>query len=67
MCKGFSLWSIFRTYGIPSHVVAVIKNFHTDFSCSVGSSDLSFLAKSGLGRDASRQVYCLTSLSIGFY
>ena len=55
MCKGFSLWSIFRTYGIPSHVVAVIKNFHTDFSCSVGSSDLSFLAKSGVRQG------CITS------
>ena len=35
-------------YGIPSHVVAVIKHFYANFSCSVGNSDLSFLIKSGL-------------------
>ena len=49
------MWNIFRTYGIPSHVVAVIKDFHTDFSCLVGSSDSSFLAKSGVRQG------CITS------
>ena len=39
---------ILRMYGIPSHIVAVIKHFYTDVSCSVGSSDLSFLVKSGV-------------------
>ena len=39
---------ILRMYGIPAHIVAVIKHFYTDFSCSVGSSDLSFLVKSGV-------------------
>ena len=35
-------------YGIPSHIVAVIKHFYADFSCSVGNSDLSFIIKSGV-------------------
>ena len=43
-----SLWSILRMYGIPSHVVAVIKHFYANFSCSVGNSDLSFLIESGV-------------------
>ena len=41
------LWSILRMYGIPSRNEAAIKHFYTDFSCSVGSSDLSFLVKGG--------------------
>ena len=43
-----SLWSIPRAYGIPAHIVQVIKQFHTDFCCSVGGSDLSFHVKSGV-------------------
>ena len=39
---------IAHVHGIPSHIVAVIKHFYTDVSCSVGSSDLSFLVKSGV-------------------
>ena len=33
-------------YGIPSQIVAVIKHFYANFSCSVGNSDLSSLIKS---------------------
>ena len=43
-----SLWSILRAYGIPAHIVQVIKQFYTDFCCSVGGSDLSFHVKSGV-------------------
>ncbi|KAL9956575.1 hypothetical protein ACROYT_G038068 [Oculina patagonica] len=43
-----SLWSILRAYGIPAHIVRVIKQFYTDFCCSVGGSDLSFHVKSGV-------------------
>jgi len=43
-----SLWSILRAYGIPAHIVRVIKQFYTDFCCSVGRSDLSFHVKSGV-------------------
>ena len=43
-----SLWSILRAYGIPTHIVRVIKQFYTDFCCSVGGSDLSFHVKSGV-------------------
>ena len=35
-------------YGIPAHIVRVIKQFYTDFCCSVGGSDLSFHVKSGV-------------------
>ncbi|KAL9979771.1 hypothetical protein ACROYT_G017482 [Oculina patagonica] len=35
-----SLWSILRAYGIPAHIVRVIKQFYTDFCCSVGGSEL---------------------------
>ncbi|KAL9956572.1 hypothetical protein ACROYT_G038065 [Oculina patagonica] len=41
-----SLWSILRAYGMPAHIVRVIKQFYTDFCCSVGGSDLSFHVKS---------------------
>ena len=50
-------------YGIPLYIVAVIQYFYTDFSCSVGGSDLAFLVKSSrLGRNATCVAYCLKSL-----
>ena len=39
---------ILRAYGIPAHIVRVIKQFYTDFRCSVGCSDLGFYVKSGV-------------------
>jgi len=30
-----SLWSNLRAYGIPAHIVRVIKQFYTDFCCSL--------------------------------
>ena len=43
-----SLSSILRAYGIPAHIVRVIKQFYTDFCCSVGGSDLSIHVKSSV-------------------
>ena len=42
------MWCILRMYGIPSHIVTVIKHFYANFFCSVGNSDLSFLIKPGV-------------------
>ena len=39
---------ILRMYGIPSHILAVVKHFYAEFSCSVGNSDLNFLIKFGV-------------------
>ena len=55
-------------YGIPAHIVAVIKHFYTDFSCSVGSSDLSFLVKLGVRQGCVMAAgLCLALSSTGFH
>lgn len=43
-----SLWKILRSYGIPPKIIAIIKQFYLNFSCTVGTSDLSFDVKSGV-------------------
>ena len=43
-----SLWRILRAYGIPLHVVQIIKSFYQNFTCSVGSSSLNFQVKAGV-------------------
>jgi hypothetical protein len=43
-----SLWRILRAYGVPTKIVSIIKQFYHQFSCSAGSSDLSFEVKSGV-------------------
>jgi hypothetical protein len=43
-----SLWKILRSYGIPEKIISMIKEFYTNFSCCVGSSDLRFEVKSGV-------------------
>jgi hypothetical protein len=44
-----SLWEILRNYGIPSKIVQLIKQFYTNFSCTINSeADTSFLVKSGV-------------------
>jgi hypothetical protein len=52
-----SLWEILRNYGIPSKIVQLIKQFYTNFSCTINSeADTSFLVKSGV-----RQGYVMSS------
>ena len=44
-----NLWEMFRNYGIPSKIVQLIKQFYTNFSCTINSeADTSFLVKSGV-------------------
>ncbi|KAL0187117.1 hypothetical protein M9458_018787, partial [Cirrhinus mrigala] len=43
-----SLWRILRAYGIPDQIVELIKSFYTNFSCSVGNSDVRFEVKTGV-------------------
>ncbi|RXN04778.1 endonuclease-reverse transcriptase [Labeo rohita] len=43
-----SLWRILRAYGIPDQIVELIKSFYTNFSCSVGNSDVRFKVKTGV-------------------
>ena len=39
----------FRDYGIPSKIVQLIKQFYTNFSCTINSeADTNFLVKSGV-------------------
>ena len=53
-------------YGIPLHIVAVIQYFYTDFSCSVGGSDLTFLVKSSGVRQECSMCGLLFKI-VGFY
>ena len=43
-----SLWRILRVYGIPLRIVQIIKSFYHNFTCSMGSSNLIFLVKTGV-------------------
>lgn len=43
-----SLWNILRKYGIPQHIVDLIKTFYTNFKCRVGNSSLTFQVKTGV-------------------
>ena len=48
----------FENYGIPSKIVQLIKQFYTNFSCTINSeADTSFLVKSGV-----RQGYTMSSV-----
>lgn len=42
------LWNILRLYGIPQHIVDLIKTFYANFKCRVGSSSLVFQVKTGV-------------------
>ena len=42
-----SLWKIVRSYGVPQHLIQLIKGFYNNFTCKVGSSDLHFQVKTG--------------------
>ena len=43
-----SLWRILWTYGIPPHIVDLIKLFYENYTCSMGQSDIAFKVKSGV-------------------
>ena len=45
-----SLWCILRVraYGIPLHIVQIIKSFYHNFTCSIGSSSLNFQVGTGV-------------------
>lgn len=43
-----SLWNILRKYGIPQHIVDLIKTFYANFKCRVGNSSLTFQVKTGV-------------------
>ena len=43
-----SLWHIVRAYGIPLHIVQIIKNFYYNFTCSMGSSSPNFQVKTSV-------------------
>ena len=43
-----SLWNILRISGISTHVVNIIKQFYSNFSCTVGTNNMSFAVKSGV-------------------
>ena len=52
--KGFdnihrdSLWRIPHTYGVPPHIVDLIKLFYENYICTIGQSDIAFKVKSGV-------------------
>ena len=43
-----SLWKILRSYGIPQHLINLIKAFYVNFECTVGDSEKSFPVKTGV-------------------
>ena len=43
-----SLWKILRSYGVPTKMINIIKQYYKNFSCTIGTSDLSFEVKSGV-------------------
>ncbi|XP_073671663.1 uncharacterized protein [Paramisgurnus dabryanus] len=43
-----SLWHILRAYGIPKHLVKLIKSFYKNYSCCVGGSDIWFEVTTGV-------------------
>ena len=36
-----------RAYGIPSHLIVIIRSFYHNFTCSVGDGDILFEVKTG--------------------
>ena len=45
------VWRILRAYGIPLHIVQIIKSFCHNFTCSMGSSSLNFQVKAGMHQE----------------
>lgn len=43
-----SLWRIVRSYGIPQHLIDIIKSFYVNFRCKVGNSSIEFDVKTGV-------------------
>jgi len=43
-----SLWRILQSYGIPQHLINLIKAFYNNFECTVGNSEISFQMKTGV-------------------
>ena len=43
-----SLWKLLRAYGIPSHLVEIIKSFYDNFTCCVGDGDILFEVHTGV-------------------
>ena len=43
-----SLWKLLRAYGIPFHLVEIIKSFYDNFTCCVGDGDILFEVHTGV-------------------
>jgi hypothetical protein len=43
-----TLWKILRSYGVPTKIINVIKQFYINFRCTIGTSELNFAVKSGV-------------------
>lgn len=43
-----SLWKLLRAYGIPFHLVEIIKSFYGNFTCCVGDGDILFEVHTGV-------------------
>lgn len=43
-----SLWKIVRAYGIPQHLIDIIKSFYVNFKCRVGNSSIEFDVRTGV-------------------
>ncbi|XP_061188858.1 uncharacterized protein LOC133197034 [Saccostrea echinata] len=43
-----SLWKIVRSYGIPQHLIDIIKSFYVNFRCRVGNTSIEFDVKTGV-------------------
>ena len=43
-----SLWKIIRSYGVRNKIINIIKQLYSNFTCSVGSSNITFAVKSGV-------------------
>ncbi len=43
-----SLWCTLRTYGIPNHMVKLIKSFYNNYNCCVGGSGIWFEVTTGV-------------------
>ena len=43
-----SLWRILRAYGIPAHMVNLIKSFYSNYSCCMKGSNIWFEVKTGV-------------------
>uniref|UniRef100_A0A3P9MG11 Reverse transcriptase domain-containing protein n=1 Tax=Oryzias latipes TaxID=8090 RepID=A0A3P9MG11_ORYLA len=43
-----SLWRILRAYGVPTHMIKLIRSFYNNYRCCVGGSDIWFEVKTGV-------------------